>query len=346
MINTLLKHWPREIAFPQRQIVVSPKDFSEKVTAYNGKKNIYFSLYNCCSHSEYRRGSASNFDNAVIDKVFFDLDGEGLDKPLQDLKKLIAYCQTRKLKFCMVFSGKKGFHFYIFCKETKNRLLLKNCQEYLTKILGINVDRHIVGDVARISRVPNTWHLTGGRYCIPIGLGDVKKGVDWVLEKAKNPAPNFYIYGKELLDLSSLPNVEKELANNGDLPVFDYDKILDVNDDVVKDFPPCVQSWLTTYENSIHRNRFLFALYCAHSGLTPEECNSLAKKYYGQMKERKGRRTRYQEFRAERALEYAYTKDFIIPSCNRLFKEGACLGKCKFYRKGNFYLYKSNGGDD
>jgi len=345
MMNTLLKKFPREIAFPKRQYVQTAKEFIKLVNAYNGKKNIYFSLYNCCDKSEYNGGIASNFENAIIDKVFFDLDGDTLEKPFEDLKKLIAYCQKRKYKFCMMFSGKKGFHFYIFCKEVKNRNLLKNCQEYLMKILNINVDRHIIGDTARISRMPNTWHLTGERYCINLSIDDVKQGIEFIRKKAEQPNPEFFVYGEELLDLTTLPNIERETKTNGELPDFDYNKILDVKDDLIKDFPPCVQSWLTTYENSIHRNRFLFALYCAHSGLSPEECNSLAKKYYGTMKERMGRRTRYQEFRSEKAIEYAYGKDFILPNCNKLFQEGACLGKCKYYRKNTFYLYKDlNGG--
>lgn len=349
-----MQHWPREIAFPQRRFVQDREEFIKLIKAYNGKKNIYFSIYNCCSRQEYRFGSEiSNFQNhAIIDKVFFDLDIDGknpsLEKPLQDLKKLIAYCQSRNYKFSMCFSGKKGYHFYLYCKKIRDKEFLRNAHLYISKILDINLDIHIRGDIARVSRVPNTIHLSGERYCIPLSIADVEAGTDFIAEKALQPNPDFNVYGAELLDLTSLPNISIEHSNGREIPEFDYNKILDVDDKLISDFPMCVQSWLTTYENATHRNRFLFALYCAHSGLTPEECNSLAKKYYGQMKERSGRRTRYQEFISERAVEYAYVKDFILPSCNKLFEEGACLGRCSYYKKDNFYLYKDikNGEGD
>lgn len=311
------------------------------VKAYNGKKNIYFSLYNSVQKRDYQFGG-DNFSTAVIDKIFFDLDGNSLERPFEDLKKLIGYAWNHNYKFCMCFSGKKGFHFYLFCDETKSKDYLKNAHRYFTKILNIDLDCHVVGDVARISRMPNTYHLTGNKFCIPLSIDDVKKGLPHILKKAESPNPEFCIYGTEIVDLKALPKVENG-NGNGEIPEFDYNSILEVDDALINDFPPCVKAWLTTKEHSIHRNRFYFALYCAHAGLTPQECNSLAKKYLGKIKERSGCRTRYQEFISEKAIEYAYSKDFVIPNCARLFDEKACLGKCEYYKKGSFYLYKHLG---
>jgi len=334
-----MQHWPREIAFPKRQIVRNEDEFIKLITSYNGKKNIYFSLYNCSSNYQYNNISG-NFENCIIDKVFFDLDGDTLQKPFEDLKKLITYAKANNYKFTMCFSGKKGFHFYLFCKHTHSKDLLKNSQEYIAKRLMIDVDKHIVGDIARISRVPNSLHLTGNKYCISLSLTDIKLGLEHIKEKAKQQNITFYVYGKELIDLKQFPDISKEHTNGNDIPKFNYDTIIENTDKLLEDFPACVNLWLTSEEHSTHHNRFLFALYCCHSGLSPEECNSLAKKYYGQIKEKHGRRTRYQEFKSEKAIDYAYGKEWIIPSCNKLFKDHQCLGQCPLYCKNNFPLYK------
>ncbi len=325
----LINKFPIEVASPYRKKCKNKEEFLSYVKNYNHKKNLYFSIYPI---------SLTNPDYIPpMHLLYFDFDTK---KAYDCLKKLMNYCLNKKYKFTMVQSSPGKFHFYLFTKEHKSKHLLKNAHLYFIKMLNLDVDKHIIGDYRRVSRILNTYHLKSKHYCIPISKNDVEKGLQHIRELAKNPNPEFSVYGTELVDLNELPEVYKEFTNGNEIPDFDYKSFIEVDDDLINHFPPCVQLWLTNYDFATHRNRFYFSLFCAHSGIKPEECNSLAKKYYSSMKERNGRRNRYSEFKQEKALEYAYGKDFMIPNCNQLYDLGCCKGKCKFYSGNNFYLYK------
>ena len=66
-METLINKFPRQVAFPQRVICQTEKQFYTMINLLNGKKaKLYFSIYNC--------DLMGNFDNASIDKIFFDMD--------------------------------------------------------------------------------------------------------------------------------------------------------------------------------------------------------------------------------------------------------------------------------
>lgn len=317
----LAETFPREIAFPERRQVINEEQFKKMVEAYNGKKNIYYSIYD---------------NTQTIDKVFFDFDGADA---LADARKLVEWCLRTGYRFTCFFSGKKGFHVYVFCNKTKEKKLLKNAHLAICKELSIKNDIHVNGDIARVARVPNTYHITGKAYCIGLTKEEI---LTFSFEKIREIAqkPNsVHIYGKRLLELTALPTV---INYYDDTPVMDIE-LKETNgnhDDLLANAPPCVSAWLKLYEYAIHRNRFYFAVACRDLGLSPEETAGLAKKYYSEMKESSGVRTRYQEFRSERVLEYAFGKSFIIPTCDTLMNCGSCPMKCSKYTAGGFPLYK------
>lgn len=321
MLKLLVNNYPVQV-FKKRQLIVNEKQLFELVKSYNGKKTLYYSLYSIRSEM-------------VVDKIFFDFDGPN---SLQGARRLVKYCLQHNFQFCVLFSGSKGFHVYVFCKPTTNTELLKNAHVFLDETLGLESDKAIHGDVFRLARLPNTLHLGSRKYCIPLTVADLRKSFEEIKNKASNPSKEFVVYGNVLFDIETIPIITRQSNNN--IPLFDYSKIKDVKDGLLEKFPPCAVQWLTSYEQATHRNRFYFAQVCAHLGLSKTETNSLARKYYGRMKERGGNRSRYKEFVSEKALDYAFEKDFIIPKCSRLFEQGSCLGKCKLYNPTHYPIYK------
>ena len=331
----LVPSFPRQLSFPQRKFVKTKEEFQQLISFHNGNKNIFYSLYNV--------DEDGTFSNAKIDKVFFDLDGE---QAFADLTKLKDYCLKQDYKFLMLYSGKKGFHFYIFCQPATNRFLLRNAHLWFNKHCGVSNDVHIIGDIARVSRVPNTFHITGQKYCIPIMCEDVVEGLDFIKQKAVTPQPKLMIYGKKLLDLSLIPSVATDSSYVQQMSDVVIDEVRTADPEkLLKLLPLCAQKWVTAYEYSNHRNRFLFAVACLHSGLTPGECDYLARHFYSKFKERNGNRTRYQEFQQEQAILRAFSNKFFVPSCDKLISERSCPGKCSEYCSNLFPLYKeTNGG--
>jgi len=312
--------FPREIAFPERRLVADEEKFLELVHAYTGKKNIYYSIYDT---------------TGTIDKVFFDFDSS---TALEDARKLVKWCIENKYKHCVLFSGKKGFHVYVFCHPVREKSLLRNAHLYISQHLHIHNDVHITGDTMRIARLPNTYHLTGQAYCIALTHQQLFEMDFEKIKTIANQPSNFYVQGSGLLNLTALPQ-----TNNFAVPMqnIEVKELIDTDEKLLQNAPQCVLAWLTMHQYATHRNRFYFAVACRDLGLSPEETAFLAQKYYGQMREQSGVRTRYQEFRSERAIEYAFGKNFIIPTCDNLISCGACPAKCNKYTLQGYPLYKN-----
>ena len=107
-MKQLYKHFPRELGFPRRKFVVNKKEFYNLINIYNGKKTVFFSVYDC---DKFR-----NYDNCKLDKIFIDVDGKNA---YRDTIRLHSYCLEYNIKHIMLFSGRKGFHVYISTDEAE-----------------------------------------------------------------------------------------------------------------------------------------------------------------------------------------------------------------------------------
>ena len=119
-MRQLIPSFPRELAFPKRKLILTETEFYNQVNHYNKLKPIYFSLYLC--------NNKRNFDNTHIDKIFFDFD---IDKKLgnikqqqkditKQVKRFSDYLKDKNFKHLICFSGRKGFHVYIFTSNYEN----------------------------------------------------------------------------------------------------------------------------------------------------------------------------------------------------------------------------------
>jgi len=332
-MRTLICDGEREIGFPQRKYCEDKQKFLKMVNLYNKVRNIYFSLY------KFNNTNRVHYD---FDKVFFDFDidddkdKKAVEKLVKDIINFTEYLSSSNVKHLICFSGKKGFHVYIFTTNYKNlknpKEALYNAQKYFSDMLNLEVDKHVMGDIARISRVPNTWHLGGKRYCIPILKNDLYKGWEHIKEKAKEQNFKFKYYGKEFLDLKDFDFQTNTYQVSKEMPKIDYK--IKVNDKIVDRFLPCVKMWLTEKEMGTWEARYNFVVFCREMGLPPEVCDEIAKKYFSKMPRTDKYKNNYRHFKAVKCLEYGYKKvDYLFPNCVTLFQKGLCKGKCEHFNK-------------
>ena len=316
----LCKSFPREVAMPNRRECLTEKDFYDFVNKYNKiKKGIYFALYSGMPH-----GYSYKYDTATIDKIFFDFDTDGA---FDDMCKLHSYCKKEHIRHTMVFSG-GGYHFYIFCKNGKglknNKTALLGAHNHFTNMLELALDPHIKGDVARVSRVPNTWNGKRKRFCIPIDSEDLKLGDAHIREKAKKQNFKFQMYGKNLLDMQQFDN-----GLQADFIRMELDaeaKKVIVEDDLLKKLPLCVAHWLQKGDPG-WRERFLLIVYFRDQGYLINETCAILKKFLSPKK--------YDHcIKSERQPQYLYSRpDLMFPLCERLEMEGHCFKGCKHRNK-------------
>lgn len=138
--------------------------------------------------------------NAIIDRVYLDLDHETEPQnAIDDAIKLIEGLQKFGIKASIYFSGMKGIAIYIdfepvhIAPENKKdtvaafqHTLMRRFDLHLDKDGG-TVDSHIIGDINRVSRLPNTKHQSSGLYCVPVTRDELKEGIDYIRDLAHNP---------------------------------------------------------------------------------------------------------------------------------------------------------------
>ena len=265
-------------------------------------------------------------NNIIIDKIWLDLDSE---KSFENIKKLHVWCRKNNYKHLLIFSG-LGFHFYIFTNKNvlKNpKIALKSAQIEIAKQNNLtigepkthDIDEHIIGDIARVCSIPNTFNCRRKRYCIPITEEDLEKGLEFIREKAKKRVLKFKIYGTKLFDISRF---DVDVKNDYyELAELDEEIEIEINKDkLLKNLPPLIAQLLLK-KTPGWRDRFIIISYLRDSGYLLQETIQILKHFLTPEKFRHC-------FSVEHQPQYLYKRfDLIFPTNNKLLSEGYELTK-------------------
>lgn len=168
--------------------------------------------------------------DTTIDKLFYDFD-TGTHKDIQDnpecYTNIIEIHERLDSVHRIHFSG-RGFHCFVYTipysegNDEHKTHVLRSCHRYFSSF-GVKPDRQ-VKDLARMFRIPNTFNISGQRYCIPLDEKMLYSGYDNIRELAKSPQSSFAVFGTELFDIGSVDiseptynRVKAEVADNIDV---------------------------------------------------------------------------------------------------------------------------------
>jgi len=329
LLNILYDTYPRQLAFPYRKLVENRAQFYQLINRYNGRKRIFASIYNYTGNKQYDRF------NLNLDKLFIDIDGG--ERSIEYAKRLSDWLNEKNLKYTMIFSG-GGFHFYIFTMNYEN---LRNKKTALTKShlyfknkLKIEIDEHIIGDLARVATVPYTLNTKRKRFAIPVTSEDLDEGYDYISEKAKRQFHKFKIYGDRLFDIKEFDNGYE--SDDVDFCFVEYDKAKIDEDKVLRELPPCIASLLANgqQKRAGWRGRYLIIVYLRDKGLLPGNIVDIIKKYLTTNKN--GRPEWKHCVYEECQIKYLFQNENMFPTCERVKMEGYCPIKgefCEFSRE-------------
>lgn len=183
--------YPREFGHPVRikSPIANDRQLTSTIERWQDKGDpAYVTVY---SFSDWDRRPKS----AIFDRVFLDLDHD--TKPQLAIDEAIRLIEglndQHDIKTTQYFSGKKGVAVYIdfnpvpIADENKKDVLAM-FQKILKRIYNLTtLDMHVVGDINRISRLPNTLHQSSGLHCIPITLDQMHTGIDEIMRMARSP---------------------------------------------------------------------------------------------------------------------------------------------------------------
>jgi len=334
-MKELLKYYPRQVAYPERRTCLNEKQFFNSLNSLNNvKPRLYFSLYNC--------ESDGSFLNPLIDKISFDFDNE---RCFDNVMKMIDYCDNHNYRYCIVFST-KGFWVHVLTKNYKDlnypKDALRQSHEFIIKEIGYkynkttdsDIDFHIIGDIARVSRMIGTRDTRRNLFCISIKKEEMIS-YDYVKELSKKQRFDIFWNNSDYFDIKPFDNKVFKEHKFMDLPLIKCE--INVDDKIVQILPPCVQDMLLKQEKATYRGRFLFTIYMRELGFNKITTDELARKYFSLYKRTDELDNNYEHYQKVHCLDLAYANERqFFPNCETLFGEGFCNGRCKYYNK----LYK------
>ncbi len=352
--------WGRDLGRPERVFFlveeVSPEVLEQ---GYNNLMAQGRPVYQSISY--YAAGPSSNplrLSSGVLaglEKVFFDLDVEGVEPSkakelaLREAKQLYDYLRSYGEPL-IVFSGKKGYHIYLWLPSVVSDM---GVYKYLIDMLGVNklelryLDTKVL-EPARISRIPYTLHHETKQLVTPLDsdfrpIAPESFDLDAyitrpmskeILEKAVElreaqhrleMARRYWIqidlsrtlYGIRETSKTLLPTRIEELVDN-------------------KAVPPCIKKQIKEIVETgelDHYQRIALVLYLKWVGFSVDQVVEFFKRYAKDFNERI---TRYQ-------VEYLYGKrgkreDWLMYSCRKLKELGICLD-CGWNRNPVTYTY-------
>jgi hypothetical protein len=305
-----------QIGLPQRKAIpLNPRGikFAKSIIKrLNGVTNLYRTIYNFSD-------SHINWRVAIIDKLFFDFDVDEEGKELEHARKMHEYLLERNLKHTIFFSG-RGFHIYLFTKEThaselQNPIVaVKNAHREIVKLADVEVDP-VTTDLMRISRIQNTVNIKSGLFCIPLTGDELYRSKGEIMHMARNQR-----------------NVEQDLSGNL-LSLEEYDREAGLyefaetepipieNEFLEKMLPSCVLNLLSKGD-CVRDERYLIITAMRDNLVSREDVRKTLKTY---LTEKKYKHCVFEEDQ----VNYLYDNEHLLfKNCETIQQDGFCVENC------------------
>mgnify|MGYP001596289055 CR=1 FL=1 len=326
-----------EIGIPERIAVVkTPAELEKFINRYNKLTNVYISVYKTSKTIQIGKRIACDFKTAIINKIFLDFDSINAYEKMMIIHNFLL---EKDIQHYVNFSG-RGYHLYIKTKieELKNpKIALREFTFQLAKKLGLtigigekfDIDIQTVGDLSRITRVPNTFNIKRNKWCIPLSKLQILFGDLKIRELADAPnIINNKVSGTKLFSLKKFDKTDNELRLEiPEIKNYDYN---------IDNFAPCIRQILTDRNYTGWKNWYTVIVWLKESGFSKEETNQILKKYLSKFErtDGKGRNDYEHLIFHDKTLDYIYSngREHFFPKCEvMMFEKNLCPGKCKYY---------------
>ena len=290
-----------EFGKPQRLFVSNPDQMRDYILKYNHRTSCYRTVYDYTQSFNSGR-PRPNYDTAIVDKVFFDFDG---DDAFDEVRRV--HRNLKDVKHAINFSG-RGFHVFVFTQR-ENIVNKREALRRYTATVSDKVDKPVIGDLARLVRIPYTYHLQAQRYCIPLCGDDLDD--DLLNIKGKSVVPTFAggeIFGEELISLKEFDYPEDDSL--------DEDLIYDIDFDAIEGIPKCVQD-AKEAKNPGYDQRKLYFTFMRESGVDWETAVNNVR---GIWSNRKLKHALYEEYQPQNI----WKNNVRFPGRTKVLQQGLC----------------------
>lgn len=235
----------RELFIPKRRILAEPWVIQKYYELYNGKKDLYISVY------DYFGSKKEDIrpENAIIDKIFLDFDYDDEFKFFNDVKTVAKFLYEIGAKFKIRFSG-RGFHLFVYLTEQDLKNPSKAIRGWVKDLhqkTNTQSDPAVVGDLRRVCRMLGTMNMKTHLYCIPLDYAHLMNFTyEAICKMAQEYEPTYQNNDK-------LCSVEEWIIDGALVDISGYDSEeeiikptpIDVSKIKIQDeYPPCIEKML------------------------------------------------------------------------------------------------------
>jgi len=331
-VNTKNKMWslrfPREIGTPKRRMCKTKEEYLDYIRHAIRLTNLYTTVYNFSELIRFPFYQKIDYDSAIVDRLYFDCDfkvkGEEVDGYISMLK-LHEWCEENgNIKHQCYFTGSA---YSVILAVTHDGLENKrgavyNAQQALLDKLDIVTDPQVMGDLARITRIPNTFNFkkTARRYAIPLKEEQIYLGDKVIREIAKKQQFGVKPMGTGTFNITDFDCAPVRKAPV-DVSTFSFDDVSDDAKEILGKFenaPPCVKRMLADEDLGYNARRILI-VWLRDQGLLLDETMAVLKET---LSDRKYKHSVFEE----RQPQYLYRRmlDMYFPKCRSIADRGYC----------------------
>ena len=325
-----------------RIVVKDENEYRDYIKMYNGKMNIFTSVYD---YKHFTKNRGLDY-SVILDRIFLDFDAHGDNESLpnlyQEVMRMHKWLISKDYKHNIAFSG-RGFHMFVYGEIATSirqvKAFFNICHDVVNKSEYLDT---VVINTSRLRRVQNTFHLGANRWCIPITTEDLKAGLPRILKLSEAGIRKIkpVYYGNTLVKWPNIKRMEtvdieiKNVESPGDLPIL-----------------PCLKNAVMA-ENPNHRARVLLVQwyneFLSELVVTKENLNCKPREIQGEALEdikaiieheintiasNEDTWIDYNKYETQKHVSFIVNGRYMAPNCNTLIEEGLCIGKC--WRYGN-----------
>lgn len=311
----------REIFIPKKRIPAIQMDIDEYRELYNGKKDLYLSVYDYIGFGKNK--DIIKASNAKVDKIFLDFDYDEDLKFFDDVKVVAKFLYEIGAKFKIRFSG-RGFHLFVYLIDTPLKNPSKAIRGWVKDLhtkTNTTSDFSVVGDLRRVSRMLGTMNMKTHLHCIALDYAHLMNFTyDAICEMAKEWTPVYHhndkilgleewIIGESLVDISGY-DTEEVIIEHGNIDASELK--------ITQGYPPCIENMLNN-PNLGYYARGQLILYLRDDGYSFYEILAILKSVLSPKKY-------YHCTAEENQPEYLYygREEMLFASCQTLKDNGLC----------------------
>lgn len=352
--------FPREVCNPSRKLVNDLQSYVRYVNLNRSYNNLFTNVYNFDEFNSFH----PNYDSAIIDRLFFDFDGDKIEgKAYKDFIKVYNWVKEKRYKRYSYLSG-NGYHLYVKtkCKERikDKKMLIFNAQKFIFEEVNklheeeISEDTSTMGKTDQIARIPFTYNFKCSRFCISLFEDLVYEGDAKIKEKARDITyikelmkRKYNGYGEEILDITNF-NTGRNMYIDElySAPISNHFDNVEISEEIKENPPACVK-WLLKQDILGWDMRRIIVVWLRDNAYLPEEVKAILKKRLTKKRKHDKRIiTDFEHMEHEKQIKYLFRRDnLFFPTHYKMRVKGLCpfenkseckrnkLGCCMYGRK-------------